>query len=236
MLRFAICEDEINVFTELKEYIERYCVSKNFDCKVFYYADADELLSAKQNYDILFLDIMLGNGIDGIEAGKQLREMENTAYFIMVTSREDLALKGYAANVFRYLVKPVSQNEIDKTLDDLIKTMEHDKNTIKVTFGRKSIYVKVRDILYVESHARSRYIVTISGKSQTTIKSDALIEQLSNFSCFFSPRKSHLVNMEHVRSMSAAGIVMRNGEAIKFARGKHQDFMVKFSEFLKAKG
>ena len=235
MLKIVVCDDEHSVFEQLKEHILRYSVERNIDIdhRILHYASAAELLNAKHDYNILFLDIMLGDGLNGIEVGKQLREMGNTAMFVMVTSREDLALKGYEATVFRYLVKPVNQNDIFETLDAAIKAMEYDKDIVEIKFGQERRYINVKNILYVESYDRKRYLVTNTDKYTISAKSEALINQLSSLSYFFSPRKSHLVNLAHIIAISSTELTMRNGEKIIFARGKHKEFLIEFSDFFK---
>ena len=178
---------------------------------------------------------MLGDGLNGIEVGKQLREMGNTAMFIMVTSRGDLALKGYQATVFRYLVKPVKKDEIYQALDDAIKAMEYDKDIVEIKFGQERRYVNVKSILYVESYDRKRHLVTNTDRYTISVKSDTLINQLLSRSYFFSPRKSHLVNLAHIIGISPTELTMRNGEKITFSRRKHKEFLIEFCDFFKLK-
>ena len=238
MLKIVICDDERSVFEQLKEHILRYSMVHNIDIsqKVLYYASAAELLDAKDDYNILFLDIMLGEGLNGIEVGKKLREMGNTAMFIMVTSREDLALKGYEATVFRYLVKPVSQDEIYRVLDDAVKAMEYDRNIVEVKFGKTRRLERVKDILYVEDYNRSRYIVTKSEKYQISATSDVLMEQLSSLHHFFRARTSYLINLAHVTEIVRDKITMSNGDKIILPKERRKEFSSKLFDFLKFKG
>lgn len=238
LLKIVICDDERSVFEQLKDYILRYSMVYNIDIsqEVLYYANAAELLNAEHNYNILFLDIMLGKGLNGIEVGKQLREMGNTAMFIMVTSREDLALKGYEATVFRYLVKPVSQDEIYIVLDDAVKAMEYDRNIVEVKFGKTRRLERVKDILYLEDYKRARYLITKSEKYQISATSNVLLEQLSSLHHFFRARASHLINLAHVTEIVKEKVVMSNGDKIILPKERRKEFSSRLFDFLKFKG
>jgi DNA-binding LytR/AlgR family response regulator len=197
-----------------------------------YSPTAQALLDAPFDYSILFLDIMLDNGNDGILIGKKLRENGNTALFILTTSRKDRALDGYEATVFRYLVKPVSGEEVSRVLDAAIQAMEYDANVVAVKFKYQTDYIRVQDILYVESYLRRRYIITKEREYQTSASWNALQEQFSAMPYFFSVRKAILINMTHVTGQSQVSVTMTNGRKIKFAAGKYEQFLDAFSKFL----
>ena len=238
MLKIVVCDDERSVFEQLKEYILRYSIARNIDIdhRILHCANAAELLNAEHDYNILFLDIMLGSELNGIEVGKQLREMGNTAMFIMVTSRGDLALEGYEATIFRYLVKPVSQDKIYKALDDAIKAMEYDRNIVEVKFGKTRRLERVKDILYLEDCNRARYLVTKSEKYQISATSDVLLEQLSSLHHFFRARASYLINLAHVTEIVKDEITMSNGDKIILPKERRKEFSSRLFAFLKFKG
>ena len=233
MLKIVVCDDEFSVFEQISEHIQYYSVLKDREYEIHYCSTAQELLDTKFSYNLLFLDIMLNDGHDGIAIGKQLRSAGNTALFVLVTSRKDRALDGYEANVFRYLVKPVGRDKIYEVLDAMIENIGHDRNVVAVKFKYQTSYVDTKDIFYVESYLRKRYIVTRENKYETTAPMQSLMEQFSKYPNFFIPRKTHLINFLHVIAQSQVAITMRNGEQIRFAEGKYELFLVEFSKFLK---
>ncbi len=117
MPTIMLCDDEPNIITQTKELIIQYSVERNREYEILCCTSARELMEAPFNYDILFLDIMLGSGIDGINIGKQLRDAGNKALFCIVTSYKDRAIDGYEATVFRYLLKPLKSKALYQMLD-----------------------------------------------------------------------------------------------------------------------
>jgi len=236
LLRFVVCDDEIRVYKQINEYLRYYCIQNNREYEVAYCATAQELLDMPFNYNFLFLDIMLDGGSDGIDVGKQLRAAGNTALFIIVTIRQDRTLDGYEATVFRYLVKPFKREDICRILDAAIETIEFDKQIIATKFKYETSYVHVKDIIYVESYLRKRYITTKERRYDTTATWKALMTQFSEYPCFFSPKNTYLVNLAHVTGQSKVGITMSDGTKIRFAAGKYEQFLFAFSDFLNSRG
>jgi DNA-binding LytR/AlgR family response regulator len=231
-LKIMVCDDEESAFLQIREHVLHYGIARNLEIEMGYCATGENLLCTTFNYDVLFLDIMLGDGDDGIAVGKRLRSNGNTALYVLTTSRMDRALDGYEANVLRYLVKPVSREKVFGVLDAAIDTLEYDRKIITVRFKYQTNYIHVKDIIYVESYLRKRHIVAKTGKYQTTAPWLELMEQLSDYPYFFSPRKTHLINFSHVVAQSQVGLTMENGKLIRFAEGKHEKFIEAFSKYL----
>ena len=103
MLKVVVCDDDFMIYEQIKEHINHYCIHNNREFEIKYCPTARKLLDTPQVYNLLFLDIMLDSGNDGIEIGKQLRNAGNTALFILTTSRTDRTLDGYETSAFRYL-------------------------------------------------------------------------------------------------------------------------------------
>jgi two-component system LytT family response regulator len=232
VLKIMVCDDEPVVYEQIKEHIQHYFIKNNAEYEILYCATAQDLLRAPFDYDILFLDIMLGEGEDGIEIGKQLRTAGNAALFCIITSREDRAMDGYEATVFRYLVKPIRREALFRTLDAAVGMLDYDRSVVSIKFKYETSYIRVKDILYVESYLRKRFIVTKENRFQTTSSWQTLIEQFSTYPYFFSPKKAYLVNLAHVTGQSAIALTMADGTRIKFADGKYEEFLAAFSDFL----
>ncbi len=232
MLKIVVCDDDFKIFLEIKDYVTRYSIYANIEIEMTYCPTAQVLLDISFKYDILFLDIMLDNNNDGIEIGKQLRHAGNTALFILTTSRTDRTLDGYEATVFRYLIKPVCKEKIYSILDAAILTMECDRHIMALKFKFQTHYIHVKDIIYIESYMRKRYVVTHEGRFESTAGWPILIKQLSEFPYFFSPRKTHFINLMHVAGQSPVGVTLSNKHQINFSRGKYAQFLSAFSNFL----
>ena len=216
MLRIAVCDDDLGVYEQIKECMFRYWMPKNREYEGKYYPTAESLLQAPPTYSILFLDIMLDKGNDGIAVGKELREQGNTALFIITTSRKDRTLDGYEATVFLYMIKPLHQDRVFQVLDAAIQHMEYDTDRYVLRHKQRTDYIFFKDIFYFESYQRKRYIVTKSHRFSSSATWAQIIKPVENNSDFFSPKKSSIINLNHVSSHNKHDVTMPDGRAFKF--------------------
>lgn len=81
-------------------------------------------MARDKRYDLIFLDVMLP-GIDGYEVCRKLkREQRITNPVVMLTSRNSRIdkLKGSLASCDGYLTKPLSNQELEKTLERYLRS------------------------------------------------------------------------------------------------------------------
>ncbi|MEN8076680.1 response regulator [Clostridioides difficile] len=69
MIKIGICDDDKNIVSKIKTYINEYSKEKFI---INTYNSGEELLSLNEKFDVIFLDIDM-IGIDGIETAKRLR-------------------------------------------------------------------------------------------------------------------------------------------------------------------
>lgn len=65
--------------------------------------------------DVVLMDIRMP-GMDGLEAARHLSEMDEPPAIILTTAYSEHALEAYDANAVDYLVKPIRQEKLEKSL------------------------------------------------------------------------------------------------------------------------
>ena len=95
MIKIAIVEDEIkeqeNLLACLKELQQQEMVS--LETQTF--SNASSFLEAyRHNFDIVFFDIEM-DGLNGMDAAKELRQLDKSVIIIFVTNLAQMAVKGY---------------------------------------------------------------------------------------------------------------------------------------------
>lgn len=232
MLKIALCDDDLFVYKTLKECVASFSIRYNIECKLKYFSTSKELLESPFDYNVLFLDIMLENGTDGIEIGCKLRKKDSTAIIHILTSRKDRLQDGYQATVMRYILKPIEQHKIDEALLASANFFDGSKRIFKITYNQKTTYVDYRDIIYAESYKRKRFIYTPLERLQTVENWDSICERLNGYE-FFLPQRYIIINFTHIKDATKLSITMKNGKVIKFTKGIYDDFNTKFNEYLR---
>ena len=107
MYHIAICDDEIEFVSELKDLLKRYSGETGIELMIAEYRNGQELI---ENYDtttdLIFLDIQM-NKMDGLTAAGKIRELDEEVSIIFLTSLKQYALEGYQYQAVNYIVKPM---------------------------------------------------------------------------------------------------------------------------------
>ena len=81
MLSVAVCDDEVRECCSLVLQIRKMIGELNISCIVRSFGSGRELLEAKENFDIIFLDVIM-DGVDGLETARLIRSQGKEFYFI----------------------------------------------------------------------------------------------------------------------------------------------------------
>ena len=161
-MKIAICDDQIAHIEVLKPYIDEFFRIKEINVEISEFFNGESILKVEQTFDIIFLDIELGD-ITGIEVAKQLKYRNSNSVIIVVTSYTDYLDDAMDLQVIRFLKKPVAQNKVYSALEKALQEI----NDSLITFSTKDngiIRVKNRDIIYIEAKLKYVTVYTTSDK------------------------------------------------------------------------
>lgn len=223
MLRIAICDDEKTAQEQLQSLLMEFGRQYKRKLEIVCFSTGEELLQAPFDYDILFLDIQLDSGNDGISLGQILREKKNHAVFIITTMLVDRYRDGYKAGVHRYLEKPVRQELLHEALITALQSLESADSKIDIRFKTETWIVHTDDMYYIESWNRKRYVHLPTEVLVTLETIEQLMERLPE-GMFYRAQKRFLVNLEHVVKVDETAVTMPDKKVIPLAKGRYQEF------------
>ncbi len=157
-MRVLVVDDESLVRSELV-----YALGKvDPGCEVNEAADAVEALQvlAGTQYDVVFLDINLP-GLNGLEATKVISALPSPPHVVFVTADDSRAVDAFELAAFDYVVKPVSQARLARTVERLRSLRENGSATqgpaepprrVALEDGERTRLVKIADIRYVQAN------------------------------------------------------------------------------------
>ncbi len=96
---------QITCFQEIKPFMDAVCGGAGEEERAF---------------DVLLMDVYLPDG-NGIDSAKILREKGYEGVIIFKSSSPDDMVEAYFVNALCYLMKPVSQEELDRAMDKAVK-------------------------------------------------------------------------------------------------------------------
>ena len=134
----------------------------------------ETLTEEKQILEYAFLDIRMG-GLNGLELARQIKTIQSDAKLIFCTAYTKYAFDAVGMYAKGYLLKPVSAEDIIRTLDEMVHDWRKEKNAlprdIRVqTFGHFAIFVDEKLVTFEREKAREllAYLVDCHGAAVTT--------------------------------------------------------------------
>lgn len=201
-MRALVVDDEPLVRSELV-----YALSKVAeDIDVAEAANAVDALRelAKTSYDVVFLDINLP-GLSGLEATKVIEALPNAPHVVFVTAHDTYALDAFELAAIDYLVKPVSQARLVRTIERFRALRESaaagpangSLTRVALEDGERTRLVKVVDIRYVQANG---HVVTARVFDGDLRWKGSLSEASSRLepAGFVRVHRAYLVNPERV--------------------------------------
>ncbi|MDO4292328.1 MAG: response regulator transcription factor [Eubacteriales bacterium] len=212
MIPIYLCEDDPDQLAILQEMIQKYIFIQAYDMQISCAArSAGEMLSAmpsKPESAIYFLDIQLGEGMDGIELASLIRRRDPRAYIIFTTTHSEMALTAFRYQVepLDFLIKDEAQYGL-RILHCLRNILEKSQSRTGPANGRfhirlpdQDLFVPFCEILCIRAAQTHRITVyTVRGIYQCGGALNEALEKLDQ--AFFICHKCCLVNTAHIRAL-----------------------------------
>ena len=165
--------------------------------------------------DVVFLDVQMP-GCDGFEVVRRLQEKP---FIVFATAYNEYALKAFEENSVDYLLKPVEQKRLDRTLEKLRRfvgtsSLSVNENIermlsrlasppiqrLKVSVGDKIYLIDLPDIVYFESREKYTYLHT-TDREYMIDETLADLEVKLDKSTFVRIHRSYIVNVKFIREL-----------------------------------
>lgn len=235
MLSIAVCDDEIIECAGMAEKIRGTLEEMKVPCFLRQFNSGEELLQSEEDFDIVFLDIMM-DGLDGMKTAKRIRKKASCRLLVFISASRDYVFDAYDVEAFWYLVKPVEREKLKQVLKKaVLKTEAASPDFILVNKGRQKQKIFLRDILYFEIMGRLIDIHKTGGISDYYGKIGILEEELREKG-FFRCHKSYLVHLKYVKGYNRQEAVLDNGEKIPVSKRRYEEFCKALLSYMKKSG
>lgn len=184
------------------------------------------LLCQQKKIDLVFLDITMPE-MGGLETARRLYELKDTPFFAFVTVKKEMAVTAYEMGALDYIVKPVEQQRLEKTIErtklqilhkdvideivtnkvkeridyllDMYKNFETHPYKLPVREKGRIMLLDQDEIIYCESQGKKVYICTGDEGVLSNYTLNELETRLDHN--FFRAHQAFIVNISYVKEI-----------------------------------
>lgn len=210
-MRILICEDEIPAAKQLEKLIAKVRPDAKIIGTVETGKAAKKWIKQKQP-DLIFMDIELADG----PCFETLDNVKVDPPVIFTTAYDHYAVDAFTLNSIDYLVKPISEKDIQKAfakLDDITRSLHPNtgfifsqelfetpdyKTRFLVKKGQKLVPVVTEEVAYFRAHDKMVWLHTKSNEKYIIDYSLTELEELLNPDHFFRINRQYLANHDAI--------------------------------------
>uniref|UniRef100_UPI004056E5F5 LytR/AlgR family response regulator transcription factor n=1 Tax=Acetatifactor sp. TaxID=1872090 RepID=UPI004056E5F5 len=224
MYRIGICDDGKNICTFIENMLFQYAGEKGIqiDTEVWYTGESlRDYLAQGNHLDILYLDIELFR-MTGIDVGDYIRNhLDNLGMQIVyISGKVSYAQQLFKTQPIDFLIKPITQKEIDDTMERAINIIKRKNERFEFQQGKDYYYISMGDIVYFSSEGRKIKVVTIRATYEFYGKLKEVIKRLSED--FVVIHQSYVVNKEHIFRYTYETVELMNGTILTISQAKRK--------------
>lgn len=231
-MKIAICENE----PEEQKWLQQQLIQTNLineKSTFYFFKDGAEIVLEYEKgnrYDIVFMDIDMPK-IDGLKAGRYIRDLDEKAIIIFVTSYPQYALDAFDCNAFHYLIKNVDREKFYNVVQKALNHFKGVHHEIVIKVKGKLINLNVADIYYIEC-CRKHIIYHLKElQYETKDTLTVVLRKLEKYG-FYQVHQGYIINFDKVSSYQKDCFVLTNGEKVMVSLRKRTEAIGAYTNFM----
>lgn len=211
MITIGICDDDSEAASRLYNIIEHIMFPVS-EWEYRYYQSSEavihEIEAGTFHCRLVFMDIMMNKG-SGLDTAKYICSHCPETDLIFVTGSSEHVYECYHYHAYAYLLKPVSEQDIQKELLRYLDDILLPDKTLTISFQGTTRRIPVSSILYIESNLRKITVHTEQDDYLCYRKLDEIDEAL-RADGFLRCHQSYLVSRKKITAYTNSYIYIQD--------------------------
>lgn len=239
MYHVAICDDDKEFISYIKNIISQAIENKEWQCDYYEFISGEALINGLGKnilYDLLILDMELG-GMDGDETARLFREKYKDTVLVFCSGVRAPSVKSFKATPFRYLLKSYSDMQMKYEIKEIFEEVgkRADKKYIIGHYRSNIIKVGVKNILYVENAKRGSRVIVCKDSKEAKFEGQILVDDKldalsKKFSELVLAHSSYAININHIDKIIDNEVYLDSGDRLSISRTYQKKFRTIFTK------
>lgn len=234
MLRVAIVEDDALYGEQLDRFTKQYGEEHSIEISTTVFGDGTDIIDRYEPvWDIILMDIEMPK-MNGLEAARQIRRMDESVLIIFITNMAQYAIQGYEVAALDYVLKPINYFAFSMKMRRACSLLNRkNKKSVLLQVEGETKRVAADTIRYIEVADHQLIYHTVDGDHQVFGTLKKLEDELGEG--FVRCNQCYLVNLRFVEGVKGDCIVVGN-DLLKISRPKKKAVLQKISGYYQSGG
>lgn len=229
MIKIAIVDDNKFHIDDIKKKLSENPRTGEYEIYEFTSAAKFKEIIEYEKFDIVFLDIVLGED-NGIELGGIINEKHPSANIIFVSANPEYFQDVYKVEHSYFLVKELDSERFNDAIERVFKNISRDAITLDTKNGKSVVFLN--SVLYFESVLKRTRIYKINGETEEYNINMKTIEAMLPNRSFIRTHQSFIVNMQHIQRYDRQSVFLRGEKRIPISRTHTNNVRTQITRFL----
>lgn len=240
MLKALLADDELDAINLLINTLTICCSSVKIIGVSNNVQDTEKKIKELQP-DVVFLDIQMPGG----NVFEMLNRLKPLSFdIVFVTAYDKYAVEAFKHSAVDYILKPFDINDIKEAVlkleqkhntrldinDKIAQLVEEflgQSSKIMITTIDKTLYIKLCDIIRIESDGNFIHIITTTGEKHIVSKRLKTFSEILDNKRFYRVHNSFIINLHHVKAFinKENSVIMSDNKVIPVSRNKKEELL-----------
>lgn len=231
MYYVAVCDDEQSFLDMTRRTLFEIFEELGEQAAIRCFLSVEQLRQSEEQFDLLLLDIMLGDD-NGIEYAERLRSRGIETDIIFITSSPEFALAGYSVYPVDYLLKPINPQKLKETIKRCLRRGRAEPALLVNSKECGRIKVNLESITYCEVLRTNIIIHCKDERELTTIGTFSSFCSALPQPEFFRCHRSFVVNMKYVERIDRYKFTLSDGTEVPIAKNSYSEAKKVFVDYI----
>ena len=230
-MNIALVDDREADRVLLEQTLREYAAINGLELSVTHYSCGEALLSEYHpfKFSVLFLDIYM-DGMTGIQTAERIRELDDDAILIFLTTSEAHMSEAFSVFASAYLQKPCQRDRVFRTLDHVLRRKTEAGGFFTFPCGRKTASLRFSDIVCLETEGNYLFVLDVRGVQYRTRMTFSTAERMLD-NRFLTLMKGIVVNMDYILQISGSRCTLQSGRVLPLQVKKQRELQEKWLNY-----